>query len=87
LLINSLPTDFKRFAFILLIFVSKNKTNMKTIMHNAFSFVKKTAVIMLAVMATITAASAKVSDTTTYEDGENASVSCLKLDKARFTLM
>jgi hypothetical protein len=38
---------------------------------------------MLAVMATITAASAKVSDTTTYEDGENASVSCLKLEEGQ----
>lgn len=55
---------------------------MKTIMHNAFSYVKKTAVIMLAVMVTITAASAKVSDTT-YEDGENASVSCLKLEEGQ----
>jgi hypothetical protein len=55
---------------------------MKTIMHNAFSYVKKTAVMLLAVMVTLTSASAKVSDTT-YEDGENATVSCLKLEEGQ----
>jgi hypothetical protein len=55
---------------------------MKSIMHKAFSFVKKTAVMLLAVMVTLTSASAKVSDTT-YEDGENASVSCLKLEQGQ----
>lgn len=54
---------------------------MKTIMHSAFSYVKKTAVIMLAVMVTLTSASAKVD--TTYEDGENAAVSCLKLEEGQ----
>lgn len=54
---------------------------MKTIMHSAFSYVKKTAVIMLAVMVTFTSASAKVD--TTYEDGENATVSCLKLEEGQ----
>lgn len=54
---------------------------MKTIMHSAFSYVKKTAVIMLAVMVTLTSASAKVD--TTYEDGENATVSCLKLEEGQ----
>ena len=54
---------------------------MKTIMHSAFSYVKKTAVILLAVMVTFTSASAKVD--TTYEDGENATVSCLKLEEGQ----
>ena len=54
---------------------------MKTIMHSAFSYVKKTAVILLAVMVTLTSASAKVD--TTYEDGENATVSCLKLEEGQ----
>jgi hypothetical protein len=54
---------------------------MKSIMHNAFSFVKKTAVILMAVMVTFTAASAKVD--TTFDDGENATVSCLKLEEGQ----
>lgn len=54
---------------------------MKTIMHSAFSYVKKTTVILLAVMVTFTSASAKVD--TTYEDGENAAVSCLKLEEGQ----
>jgi hypothetical protein len=54
---------------------------MKTIMHNAFSYVKKTAVILLAVMVTFTSASAKVD--TTFEDGANATVSCLKLEEGQ----
>jgi hypothetical protein len=54
---------------------------MKTIMHNAFSYVKKTAVILMAVMVTFTAASANVD--TTLEDGENATVSCLKLEEGQ----
>ncbi len=37
---------------------------MKTIMLNAFSLVKKTAVILLAVTVTFTSASAKISDST-----------------------
>ena len=55
---------------------------MKTIMHNAFSLVKKTAVILLAVTVTLTSASAKVSDST-YEDDENATVSCLKMEEGQ----
>jgi len=54
---------------------------MKTIMHSAFSYVRKTAVILLAVMVTLTSASAKVD--TTLEDGENATVSCLKLEEGQ----
>jgi hypothetical protein len=56
---------------------------MKTIMHSAFSFVKKTAVILVAVMVTLTSASANVD--TTLEDGENATatVSCLKLEEGQ----
>lgn len=54
---------------------------MKTIMREAFSFVKKTAVLLLAVMVTFTA-SANVPDTT-LEDGENAAVSCLKLEEGQ----
>jgi hypothetical protein len=54
---------------------------MKSIMHNAFSFVKKTAVILMAVMVTFTSASAKVD--TTFEGGENATVSCLKLEEGQ----
>jgi hypothetical protein len=55
---------------------------MKTIMLNAFSLVKKTAVILLAVTVTLTSASAKVSDST-YEDDENATVSCLKMEEGQ----
>ena len=54
---------------------------MKTIMHKAFSYAKKTAVILLAVMVTFTSASANVD--TTFEDGENAAVSCLKLEEGQ----
>lgn len=53
---------------------------MKTIMHEAFSYVKKTAILLLVVMVTLTA-SANVD--TTYEDGENATVSCLKLEEGQ----
>jgi hypothetical protein len=55
---------------------------MKTIMLTAFSLVKKTAVMLLIVTATLTSASAKVADTT-YEDGENATVQCLKLEEGQ----
>lgn len=55
---------------------------MKTIMLNAFSLVKKTAFILLAVTVTLTSASAKVSDST-YEDDENATVSCLKMEEGQ----
>jgi hypothetical protein len=55
---------------------------MKTIMLNAFSLVKKTAFILLAVTVTLTSASAKIIDTT-YEDDENASVSCLKMEEGQ----
>lgn len=54
---------------------------MKTIMHNAFSFAKKTAVLLLAVVITTTSASAKVD--TTFEDDDNAVVSCLKLEEGQ----
>ena len=54
---------------------------MKTIMHKAFSYVKKTAVLLLVVMVTLTA-SANVPDTT-LEEGENATVSCLKLEEGQ----
>jgi|SRR5687768_4329745 hypothetical protein len=55
---------------------------MKTIMLNAFSLVKKTAVMLLVATVTFTSASAKVADTT-YEDGENAAVQCLKLEEGQ----
>jgi hypothetical protein len=55
---------------------------MKTIMLNAFSLVKKTAVMLLVATVTFTSASAKVVDTT-YEDGENAAVQCLKLEEGQ----
>lgn len=55
---------------------------MKTIMLSAFSLVKKTAFILLAVTVTLTSASAKVSDST-YEDDENATVSCLKMEEGQ----
>jgi hypothetical protein len=54
---------------------------MKTIMLNAFSLGKKTAFMLLAVMITLTSATAKVSDST-YDD-ENASVSCLKMEEGQ----
>jgi hypothetical protein len=54
---------------------------MKTIMLNAFSFGKKTAFMLLAVLITLTSATAKVSDST-YDD-ENASVSCLKMEEGQ----
>ncbi|OQP56340.1 hypothetical protein [Niastella populi] len=55
---------------------------MKTIMLKAFSLVKKTAFILLAVTVTVTSASAKISDST-YEDDENATVSCLKMEEGQ----
>jgi hypothetical protein len=54
---------------------------MKSIMLNAFSFGKKTAFMLLAVLITLTSATAKVSDST-YDD-ENASVSCLKMEEGQ----
>jgi len=51
---------------------------MKTIMLKAFSLIKKTAFMLLAVTITYSA-TANVSDST-YEDDENASVSCLKME-------
>ena len=50
---------------------------MKSIMLNAFSFAKKTVIVLLAVIVTLTSATAKVSDSTF--DDEIASVSCLKM--------
>jgi hypothetical protein len=55
---------------------------MKSIMLNAFSFGKKTAIMLLAVILTLGSATAKVSDST-YEDEENASVSCLKMEEGQ----
>ena len=54
---------------------------MKTIMLNAFSLGKKTAILLLVVIATLTSATAKVTDST-YEDGD-ASVSCLKMEEGQ----
>jgi hypothetical protein len=54
---------------------------MKTIMRNALSFGKKTVIMLLAVMVTLNAATAKVSDSTF--DDENASVSCLKMEEGQ----
>jgi len=54
---------------------------MKTIMLNAFSLGKKTAIMLLVVLVTLTSATAKVSDST-YEDGD-ASVSCLKMEEGQ----
>jgi hypothetical protein len=54
---------------------------MKSIMLNAFSFGKKTVIMLLAVIVTLTSATAKVSDSTF--DDENASVSCLKMEEGQ----
>lgn len=54
---------------------------MKTIMLNAFSLGKKTAILLLVVIVTFASATAKVSDST-YEDGD-ASVSCLKMEEGQ----
>lgn len=51
---------------------------MKSIMLNAFSFGKKTVIMLLVVIVTLTSATAKISDSTF--DDENASVSCLKME-------
>jgi hypothetical protein len=55
---------------------------MKTIMLNAFSFGKKTAMLLLVVLITLTSATAKNADTT-KDDDENASVSCLKMEEGQ----
>ena len=54
---------------------------MKSIMLNAFSLGKKTAIMLLVVLVTLTSATANVPDTT-YEDGD-ASVSCLKMEEGQ----
>jgi len=54
---------------------------MKTIMLNAFSLGKKTALLLMAVLITLTSATAKVSDSTI--DDENATVSCLKMEEGQ----
>jgi hypothetical protein len=54
---------------------------MKSIMLNAFSFGKKTVIMLLAVIVTLSSATAKVSDSTF--DDENASVSCLKMEEGQ----
>ena len=54
---------------------------MKSIMLNAFSLGKKTAIMLLVVLVTLTSATAKVVDTT-YEDGD-ATVSCLKMEEGQ----
>jgi hypothetical protein len=54
---------------------------MKSIMLNTFSLVKKTVIMLLAVILTINSATAKVSDSTI--DEENASVSCLKMEEGQ----
>lgn len=56
---------------------------MKTIMLNAFSFGKKTAMLLLVVLITLTSATAKNVDTTKNDDDENASVSCLKMEEGQ----
>lgn len=56
---------------------------MKTIMLNAFSFGKKTAMLLLVVLITLTSATAKNADTTKDDDDQNASVSCLKLEEGQ----
>lgn len=57
---------------------------MKSIMHTAFSLVKKTAFLMLVLSMTYVSASASTADSTpTREDDENASVSCLKLEEGQ----
>lgn len=54
---------------------------MKSIMLNAFSLGKKTAILLLVVLVTLTSATANVPDST-YEDGD-ASVSCLKMEEGQ----
>ena len=54
---------------------------MKSIMLNAFSFGKKTVLMLLVVIVTLTA-TAKVSDTA-FDDDENISVSCLKMEEGQ----
>jgi hypothetical protein len=50
-------------------------------MLNTFSLVKKTVIMLLAVILTLNSATAKVSDSTI--DEENASVSCLKMEEGQ----
>lgn len=54
---------------------------MKTIMLNALSFGKKTVIMLLTVMVTLTA-TARVSDTA-FDDDDNASVNCLKMEEGQ----
>jgi hypothetical protein len=54
---------------------------MKSIMLNAFSFGKKTVLMLLVVIVTLSA-TAKVSDTA-FDDDENISVSCLKMEEGQ----
>ncbi|WP_207510772.1 hypothetical protein [Longitalea luteola] len=54
---------------------------MKSIMLNAFSSGKKTALLLMAVIMTLTSATAKVADSTI--DDENATVSCLKMEEGQ----
>jgi hypothetical protein len=54
---------------------------MKSIMLNTFSLVKKTVIMLLAVILTLNSATAKVSDS--IIDEENASVSCLKMEEGQ----
>lgn len=54
---------------------------MKSIMLNALSFGKKTVIMLLTVMVTLTA-NAKVSDSA-FDDDENASVKCLKMEEGQ----
>ena len=55
---------------------------MKSIMLKAFSLVKKTAIMLLVLSTTYTAATANTPDTA-REDDENASVSCLKMEEGQ----
>lgn len=55
---------------------------MKTIMLKAFSLVKKTAFMLLAVSITYTA-TAHVPDSTGDDDDTSASVSCLKMEEGQ----
>jgi hypothetical protein len=55
---------------------------MKTIMLKAFSLVKKTAFMLLAVSITCTSATAHVPDST-GDDDASASVSCLKSEEGQ----
>ncbi|WP_205513364.1 hypothetical protein [Longitalea arenae] len=54
---------------------------MKSIMLNAISSGKKSALLLVAVLITLTSASAKVADSTI--DDENATVSCLKMEEGQ----